>query len=364
MMAELDLHGRVVAFVGQALEEPTDAELGEAGLQPNALLEARGSAEQLGCPESLVHRPQQLVLGLHQARQAIRAADRAVLASGCFDVLSLHAHGIQNAVAAATARPTTEQALLIKRFTTRVTVLCSADPAGRRAVASAREVFRHAGLLVKVATLPPGTGVAGLVAERGAETVRQALGAARGLMEFLIDSTLDSQLSEDEPHRRIAKVRYVAGLLASEPDPLVRALSEQYVDDVVQRLRIGRALTFRQLSGEVQRELAEAPRAHPPPTGLDGVEVAHAQSGAADATGRAVLGALLDFPELLGDEALGWMLQRLEGSAAAAVAAARRAWERLAPELRQYAQDRVRSGAHASADEARATIVTMLGRSD
>jgi hypothetical protein len=218
------------------------------------------------------------------------------------------------------------------------------------------------------------------VAHQGAERVRQMLGAARGLLEYLIDRSLDSRFIVDDLPTRVAKVQRVAALLGGEPDALVRALVQQYADSVVARLGIGNATNFAALRSLVDRERRRTERARE--TSEDGHAAAvggagQAQLGAGQGDprsniGRVILGALLDYPELLADAAVAEGLGRLEGDAAAAVAAARRAWDgkhgievdgflsKLAPGLRAFAEKRLVAPVHASVEDARTELASCL----
>ena len=57
-----------------------------------------------------------MLFGLYQARHAIRQSEIAILVEGNFDVVSLHARGVENVVAPLGTAFTVEQAKLLKRF--------------------------------------------------------------------------------------------------------------------------------------------------------------------------------------------------------------------------------------------------------
>ena len=256
----LDLHGRVVAFVARALPAPSEADLGEAGLEPPAPGEQDPApAMYLGSPASPVYQPRQVVFGLHQARQSIRAKDQCIVVNGCLEVLAMHARGLANAVGVLGGAVTVEQAQLLKRFGSRATFLFCDVEVGRRMVASGREICRQAGLLANVAALPAGVHLEEVLGRQGPEVISRSVAAARGLLEHLIDSVLDSRFITDESRDRAKKVAQVRELLATEPDPLVRAMAAQYADRVVERLGVAKARTLRELGAAVQRALRESP---------------------------------------------------------------------------------------------------------
>src|SRR6478752_836896 len=189
MFAVLDLQGRVVAFSGRALPEPEASELAELGIESTAQAGAEPPAKYVNSPESPIYKKRETVFGLYQARQALRAGDSCVVVEGNFDVMSLHARGIKQAVAPLGTAFTEEQARSICRFSKDVVLLFDGDAAGRRAVEASRAPCNAAGLRVKVASLPDKTDPDELVRRQGGEGILRVLKAARGMLEYLIDTT-------------------------------------------------------------------------------------------------------------------------------------------------------------------------------
>jgi DNA primase len=126
MFAVIDTHGRVVAFSGRALAPVTDDE---------SLHEP--PPKYINSPESPVYVKGATLFGLWQARHEIRKRETAVLVEGNFDVVSLHARGIENVVAPLGTAFTADQARLLRRYATAVTLLFDADAAGRKAARAA-----------------------------------------------------------------------------------------------------------------------------------------------------------------------------------------------------------------------------------
>ncbi len=128
MFAVLDLQGRVIAFSGRALDDPSDEELRVSGIE-RAGTSTDAPAKYVNSPESPIYEKREAVFGLYQARQSVRDSSQCILVEGNFDVLSLHARGIKNVVAPLGTAFTLEQAQ------TNQTLLSERDPAlrcGRR----------------------------------------------------------------------------------------------------------------------------------------------------------------------------------------------------------------------------------------
>ncbi len=369
MFAVLDLQGRVIAFSGRALPEPSDEELRVLGLERFGGKEpGEAPAKYVNSPESPIYRKREAVFGLHQARSAIRDAGHAILVEGNFDVVSLHARGIKNVVAPLGTAFTSEQARFIKRYAPSVTLLFDGDSAGRRAVVASREPVKQAGLTAKVATLPQGTDPDELVREHGAEAIRRVVGAGRGLLEYLVDSALDSFHSADA-QGRAEKLREVTELLASEDDPTVRAMAEQHADRVASRLGVADARTFRALRSTVLQGL----RSGPAPAGprAPSPDRARSNSGRTEVE-QVILGALLDYPELLGEEEVLAGIDLIEGEVAGAIAALRQACPdgvlqnpevvlaKLGPSIHPFASARLAAPRHERVDDARTELLQNM----
>ncbi|HEY3235107.1 MAG TPA: CHC2 zinc finger domain-containing protein [Polyangiaceae bacterium] len=385
MFAVIDLRGRVVGFSGRALEEPSEPELRELKLQPMSSKSAPAagdgnSAERLApkyvnSSESPIYKKREIVFGLYQARQQLSAGAECVLVEGNFDVVSLHAHAMKNTVAPLGTAFTLEQAKQLKRFTPNITLLFDGDDAGRRAVRAARDVCRDAGLLAKVASLPQGTDPDEFCRRRGADAVGRLIGAAQGLLEYLIDSALETGTGDGGAQSLATKVREVTELLKSENDPAVQALAEQHADAVVARLGVADARSFRELAASVRLALSKGGA---PPPGA-GVAAARTEPPArARSPDRRpdiapeIVGALLDYPELIDSPEMVEGAALIEGDLAAVIAALRQATTieasllseqilaKLPPSIHAFALARLAAPRHARREDAMAELLANV----
>ncbi len=326
MFAVIDVLGRVIAFSGRALPDPTPAELADLKLSGPAPQADNAPAKYINSPESPIYTKGEHLFGLHQARQSIRQSGESVLVEGNFDVVALHARGITNVVAPLGTAFTTAQAKLLKRFAPTVTVLFDGDNAGRKATRASRASCREGGLSAKVASLPTGVDPDDFVRKNGAEGLNRLLKSARGMLEYLIDDALDggnfggSSLSE-----QLARVRAVADLLSTEDDPALRTMAKTYADRLSSKLVVmGRSPTDLHQLERIMEQATSGAKRSVPLASQSAERGDRARSRAQiDSIPQAMLGALLDFPDLLDDpeceEALGF----LDGDAALTVAAMR-----------------------------------------
>ena len=180
MVAIKDVQGRVVAFSGRTLPTPEGAR--EPTNPPPKYVNSR---------ESTIYSKGQTLFGLFQGRNAIRARGESVIVEGNFDLVALHARGIENAVAPLGTAFTEDQARLLRRFAPAVVLLFDADSAGRKATWAARETCKIVGLSARAARLPSGKDPDDFLRSHGAEPMKAVLKNARALDEILIDDVCE-----------------------------------------------------------------------------------------------------------------------------------------------------------------------------
>lgn len=324
MFAVIDVQGRVIAFSGRALEG-TPAMLAEPKYEK--------PAKYINSKESPIYSKGHALFGLFQARHAIRAEQIAVVVEGNFDVVSLHARGVANVVAPLGTAFTVDQAKLLRRFADSCVMLFDGDAAGRKAVRLSRTPLKEAGLGAKVATLPDGTDPDELVRTRGADAVTDLIHRANGLLEFLIDDALDAGFAEADARERVARVQAVTKLLSEENDPLLRMMAKERADMIAGRIDLktndwrARRMsedTLRVLENAVKSALADEERkavAMKPGETRESPKNARIAARPPGSAQRAqIVGALLEYPELLREREVEACLDMLEGASARTVA--------------------------------------------
>jgi DNA primase len=362
MFAVVDSHGRVVAFSGRALEE-LPGEEGETQRDP--------PPKYINSPESPIYVKGAHLFGLWQARHAIRQQEQAILVEGNFDVVSLHARGVQNVVAPLGTAFTADQARLLRRYAIAVTLLFDGDAAGRKAAAAAEEPTEKEELDTEVAVLPEKTDPDELVRTKGPEALRHVLSQARGLFEYLIDADLDESFNAADVREQWARIERVTARIARQKDPVRRGMLEAYADRVASRLDLVRsspnalpALKRKVLAAAQAARIDFGPRpwearVRPRPSGSE--------------ERKAITEAILDFPALLEDSEVQAVLPLLEANSArivAGLAQCLRANERgekvldtteflaqMQGDAKAFASARLAAPLHESIEDARETVV-------
>jgi len=370
MFAIVDLDGRIVGWSGRALAEPTSEELRAARLEPLAA-SSDPPAKYLNSPESSIYKKREVVFGLYQARQEVRREDRAVLVEGNFDVVSLHARGIKNAIAPLGTAFTEEQAAQLKRYSNNVTFLFDGDNAGRRAARAALEPVKAAGLVMSVSTLPDGKDPDDLARTEGAEAVTRHLRSAIGLLDFLIRSELSTRFDRRDPAAVSAKIKAVTELISTADGKAAQAMAERLSDQIVGELGLGASLK-KMLQAALERTDPRAQeKAVPMPP-----ERARSRGRSRDIA-LEVFGVFLDFPSLLEEPEMAEAVNLLEGDVAVAIAAMRQdlglvsapehLLAKLPASIHPFAAARLAAPRHQSLTDAKAELlgnVEKLKRSE
>ena len=227
-----DVHGKVVAFSGRALEHA-----------PSMEPQREPPAKYLNSPENPLYHKSDVLYGLHQGRVDIRREESVLLCEGNFDLVALHQAGFTNTVAPMGTAFTEAHARLVKRFASKVYLLFDGDEAGRKAVREAYGVLHEAGLQAHVVTLPSGDDPDSFLREHGSDALRARVDNAPTMIEYLIDDAA-SRVTPN-PHEKADAIAKLGPILARVESPIERGL---YVE------RVGRKFEIRDLT-LVRREL-------------------------------------------------------------------------------------------------------------
>ena len=196
----------------------------------------------INSPESPIYTKGANLFGLWQARHAIRQKEHAILVEGNFDVVSLHARGVENVVAPLGTAFTEDQAKLLRRYATTLTLLFDGDAAGRKAARAAEQPVRRRGAR-REGRDPAGQDGPG---RSRAHQGRRGAPAHRSSRRAGSSSTSSTSSSTSRSTRRTSARRRRAssgwrGSLARQKDPVVRGMAEAYADQAASRLDLVRS---------------------------------------------------------------------------------------------------------------------------
>ncbi len=198
------LSGKVVAFAGRILQQNTN------------------SPKYLNSPESDIYHKSQTLYGIHLAKRAIRQQDGCILVEGYTDLIALHQAGIENAVASAGTSLTTEQLLLIRRFTPNLHILYDGDPAGISATLRGLDLALELDLNVRITPLPHPEDPDSFLRKVGITAFAEFINTqAKDFIAFKASILLTD--ASNDPVKKANSVHAIVDSIARVPDPVKRS---------------------------------------------------------------------------------------------------------------------------------------------
>lgn len=195
----MDVNQRVIGFGGRVMGD--------------------GEPKYLNSKETILFDKGRNLYGLNYAK---RSRNRGIiLCEGYMDVISLHQAGFTNAVAPLGTAFTSNQALLLKRYTDEVILSFDSDGAGIKAALRALPILRENGLKGRVLSMKPFKDPDELIKEEGAAGYEKRLKEAEPgrMFEMLV---LYGQYNQKDPESRTEFVRAIAKNLAQIEEPVER----------------------------------------------------------------------------------------------------------------------------------------------
>lgn len=159
-----DVQGRVIAFTARAQGSDTP--------------------KYINSPTTAVYSKSDILYGLFEAKDEIRAKDECYLLEGATDVVAVSNAGILNSVASLGTALTALQCKLIKKFTHNLTVIFDGDSAGIKAAIKGIDIALESGLNVNAVLLPEKTDPDELIKTKGAQAFTDLLSDKLDFIEF------------------------------------------------------------------------------------------------------------------------------------------------------------------------------------
>ena len=200
----------------------------------------------LNSPETPVYNKSRSLYGLHLSKDKCRKTQSVYIVEGYLDLLALHQHGIENAVATLGTALTADHVRMLSRYVPRMILVYDSDEAGIRSALrcidifwkehvdfSRGDVFREEKADTHILVLPDGHDPDSYLRDNGAEPFEKAAVGAPGIISFLIEQSISMHGLSTE-----GKIRIVTDLkspLAAINDNVARSL---YVKKLAERIGI------------------------------------------------------------------------------------------------------------------------------
>lgn len=213
-----DRRGKVIAFGGRVLGD--------------------GQPKYLNSPDTPLFHKGRILYGLAQAREAAHKSGELLVAEGYMDVIALAQAGFP-AVAPLGTALTEDQIVELWRLTPEPVLCFDGDTAGQRAARRACDralPLLKPGHSLRFVTLPEGQDPDDLIKRDGKKALRDILGTARGLADFLWASELVSNPT-DTPERRAAFFKRMRDLVREVADQGVQIAYKDHMEARIEEMR-------------------------------------------------------------------------------------------------------------------------------
>ena len=232
-----DQQGRVIGFGGRSLD----------GSEP----------KYLNSPETEIFEKGKHLFGLNTASNPIRKKDQAVVVEGYFDVMALHAAGINNSVASLGTALSRQQITQLSRCTEskRIILNFDADGAGiraaNRAISEVEQLALQGQLELRVLHLPQGKDPDDYLQEHSSHEYAVLLDKSPLWIDWQIDQVFKGLDLSKADHFQTA-VTGLVQLLGKLPQS---ALRTHYLQRVSERLSGGQARLALQLEDDLRKQV-------------------------------------------------------------------------------------------------------------
>ena len=237
MIPILDIQGRVIAFGGRALGDE----------QP----------KYLNSPETELFDKGKTLYGLDKAKTAIARQDRAVVVEGYFDVIALHAAGINVAVASLGTALSSYQVKMLSKYTEskRVIFNFDADRAGvqatERAIGEVSNLAYLGEVQLRILNIPDGKDPDEFLKNNSANIYEQLLEDAPLWIDWQIQQAVQKR-DLSRPDQSQAATEEIVKLLGNLPNPTLRTY---YIQKCAELLGQGNTSFVRQIEESLRLQV-------------------------------------------------------------------------------------------------------------
>lgn len=269
-----DAQGRIVGFGARLLDPDAKAQ------------------KYVNSAEGLLFHKSRLLYAIDRLAESTRLKEtgRALIMEGYTDVIAAHVHGFDNAVAPLGTALTLEQLALLRRYTSKLTIVLDGDSAGIKAAERAVDLVLEAGVDADVAVLPDEMDPFDFLRASGAKAFEKVLEAAVDAFAFKL-KTLGSRYDLRRPVEAEKALSELAQTLARSES---QSLRELYAKTAATRLGLREAVVVGAVE-KARRELdAQAERAQRAEDRRDKPAAAPEASSAAIQYERELLRRLLE----------------------------------------------------------------------
>ena len=217
-----DSSGRIVAFSGRIF------------------IDDGKSAKYLNSPETPIFSKSTILYGIDKAKSAIKKFDFSIVVEGQFDLILSHQAGYKNTVATSGTSLTQEDFIdgrklnsfgMISRLSNNIIFVFDYDKAGFFASVRAAKIALDLDMNVKAIEMPKDMDPADLISKQGENAWREAIKAAKYLIQFLFEKYIPKSEKADSLTKKLEISKNIIPVLNHIKNPITRAHFLSYISD-------------------------------------------------------------------------------------------------------------------------------------
>lgn len=204
----------------------------------------------LNSPETPIYHKGHSLYGVHASKDKCREAGTVYIVEGYFDLIALHQYGFKNSVATLGTALTAEHVQILKRgFAQKAYLVFDSDEAGRKASHRGISLFINESVDAAVVVLPRGYDPDSYLHEFGAESFQQLSDQALSMIDFLLESAIQSHGVSVEGKIKI--LTDISEPLSNIADPVARSIYIRYVSE---RINVDEAVVVEKVKFDASRK--------------------------------------------------------------------------------------------------------------
>jgi len=274
MFPIVDVTRQVIAFGGRVLDE--------------------AKPKYLNSPETPIYNKSRSLYGIHAAKEKCRETGIVYIVEGYFDLLAMHQHGIADSVATLGTSLTSGHIRMLRRgYAKKARLVFDSDTAGIKAAHRSIGLFMNESVDVEIIVLPAGEDPDSFLFANGQEAFLAHAAAAKGAIEFLIDSAVDAHGLTMQ-----GKIRVVDELkqpLADIRDGVARSI---YIRHLAERLGVDESAILERVR-TTRNKQGKTPQNKGPATPNARSETAEKPSFSKNRLEARVVAMMLQYPEIV-----------------------------------------------------------------
>lgn len=174
-------------FRGRMMVPLMDGQGQVLGFTARLLVDNPKAPKYLNTPQTLLYDKGRHVFGLHQAKEAIRQNDYAVIVEGNLDVVSSHQAGVKQVVATAGTALTEHHLKALSRLSAHIRLAFDADKAGLAATERAIPIAQAVGAQLSIISLPDEVKDPDELIQKDVLLWQQAVEAAQPVVDWVLE---------------------------------------------------------------------------------------------------------------------------------------------------------------------------------